>query len=218
MVHRVSSWLRALAVLPAMYLAPEASDAPPVLLVVASGSDFTVVERARSAIPATVRSLLVGESERIALQGGLEILVDRTFATAPPADVVVLVGDDPGRGVEDFLLGRRASARAILVPSGLPIAKRLKEDGGGKALILVGGLGSIPALLDAFGPRASSGAIKVAAESGATPVLATRTPPAPPTPPTPPTVTPTRAGRKGGVFDRYFSSGSRASRLSPTPH
>lgn len=202
MAFRMLRPFRVLLLLPSTLLAAQRIERHPVLLIVPGGSEFLAVERARSSVPESRRPLLVGETERVSLRGGLEILVDRTFATAPPADVLVLLTGDPSPAAEKFLLGRRASARVILVPSESSIAKRLKEESG-SALIVVGGSEAIPALLGAMEPPPSDDAPPV-----------TRTPtPAPP----PATVTPTPMTPRGGVFDRYFSSGSRAAPRSPTP-
>ncbi len=204
MFLRLAPFFCALALRPFALFAPAPTPTSPILLVVPPGSELAVVERARSAVPLSRKFLLVGESERVPLKGGLEILVDRTFADAPATDVLVLLPGETGRAAEDFFLGRRGSARAILLPGGSPIVKRLKEEGSRGALILVGGVESIPALLGAVSPTTS----------GEAPAGVTRRP-ATTSPPPAPTATPAPSGN---VFDRYFSSsGPSVPSPSPTP-
>ncbi len=175
-----------------------------VLLIVPPGAELAVVDRARSAVPSPQSFLLVAESGRVRVKGGLEVLVDVSFADAPAADLVVLLSGSPGAAEEAFLLERRKTARAVLLPPDSRFAERLKATEGG-ALLLLGGLDAIPAVLEGIG----------ALGGGAAPT------PAPPTssavPPTRtvtarPASTPTRDST-GRVFNRYFS----ASRATPTP-
>jgi hypothetical protein len=174
-----------------------------VLLIVPAGAELAEIDRARSAVPARERTLLVADSDRVRVKGGLEVVVDLSLASAPPADVVVLLEGEPGRAEEAFLMERRKSARAVLLPPGSPLAERLKGAGGG-ALILVGRSDSIPAVLAAVGetgageppaPRPSPAAV-------ASPRAVAEAPAATPT-----------GTPSGRVFDRYFSS----SRPTPTP-
>lgn len=191
-----------LILLPALSASPEAVR---VLLVVPPGVELAGIERARSAVPSSQTALLVAESDRVRVKGGLEVLVDLPFANAPAADVVVLLGGEPGRAEEAFLLERRRTARAVLLPPGSPLAERLKG-AEGAALILVGSSDAIPALLEAIGSgaRAEPPAQRPAPVTAPSPRAAPATPPA----------TPTRAVT-GRVFDRYFSS--RPPTPTPTP-
>lgn len=199
-----------LSTLPAL---PEGESAgAPVLVIVPPGSKLAVVEKVRSTILAPRRALLVADSDRVILEGGFEMLVDRSFARAPAADVLVLVEGEPGRAEEAFLLDRRRTAKAILLPSGSRLADRLRGEGSGGALIFLGGSDSIAALLDALGGAAAT--------RPAAPVTAAA---ARPTPNIPSSATPSEASPAGTatpaaarVFDRYFSS-SRPT-PSPTPH
>ena len=188
-----------------------------VLVVVPAGSKLAVVEKARSALRGPRRALLVAESDRVVLDGGFEMLVDRPFARAPEADVLVLLEGEPGRAGESFLMERRKTAKAILLPRGSPLAEKLREGGSGGALILLGGSESIGPLLDALGGGGSTGpgvpAATEATSSRPAPAVSISTPvPAPALAEEAPrakTATPV-AGR---VFDRYFSS----SRPTPSP-
>jgi hypothetical protein len=195
-----------------------ASSPAPVLLVVAPGSKLAVVEKHRSAVRAPGQALLVADSDRVALEGGFEMLVDRSFSRAPAADLVVLVDGNPGRAEETFLMERRKTAKAILLPRGSPLADRVREGGSGGALILLGGSESIGPLLDALGGSGSTGqAVPAATEatsSRPTPAVSISTPvPAPVmAAENPPAKTATPVA--GRVFDRYFSSRPTP---SPTP-
>jgi hypothetical protein len=196
-------------------LGPQGGDPPsaaPILVIVPPGSKLAVIEKVRSAVPAPRRALLVADSDRVVLEGGFEMLVDRPFARAPAGDVLVLVEGEPGRAEESFLRDRRRTAKAILLPPGSPLADRLREEGSGGALIFLGGSDSIAALLDALGGAAAS-----------RPAAPVATAAARPTPTVPSSTTPSEAPRAGTatpaaarVFDRYFSS-SRPT-PSPTPH
>ena len=173
-----------------------------VLLIVPPGADLVGIDRARSAVPASQASLLVAESDRVRVKGGLEVLVDHSFASAPAADLVVLLAGEPGPAEEAFLLERRKSARAVLLPPGSALAGKLRGTGGG-ALVLVGDSDAIPAALEGIGasPDAAPPAPRSAPAAGSPSRGAPATP----------TATPTRPGT-GRVFDRYFSS-----RPTPTP-
>jgi hypothetical protein len=186
--------------------AGESSSGPPVLVIVPPGSELAAVEGARSAVPRPTRALLVAESDRVRLKGGFEMLVDRSFANAPAAQLIILLSGDAGRAEESFLADRRRTARAIVLPSGSPIAERLR--GEGSALVLVGGGDVIAAVLSALGAPARAEAMPAPespASVEATPIPRRPTPSAllPASTPTP--------GAARRVFDRYFSS------LSPTP-
>jgi hypothetical protein len=190
----------------------------PVLVVVPAGSKLAVVESARSALRGPRRALLVAESDRVVLDGGFEMLVDRSFARAPEADVLVLLEGEPGRAGEAFLMDRRKTAKAILLPRGSPLAERLREGVSGGALIFLGGSESIGPLLDALGETGSTGpAVPAATEapsSRPTRVVSISTPVPAPTlaAEAPPAKTATPAAAR--VFDRYFSSRPTP---SPTP-
>jgi hypothetical protein len=189
-----------------------------VLVIVPPGSKLAVVEKARSALRGPRRALLVAESDRVVLDGGFEMLVDRPYARAPEAEVVVLLEGEPGRAAEAFLMERRKTAKAILLPRGSPLAEKLREGGSGGALILLGGSESIGPLLDALGGSGSTApAVPAAVEatsSRPTPTASISTPvPAPAVAAeNPPARTATPAA--GRVFDRYFSSRPTP---SPTP-
>jgi hypothetical protein len=186
-------------------------DAATVLVIVPAGSELASVEAARSAVRAPTRALLVAESDRVRLKGGFEMLVDRSFGNAPVAELIVLVSGDAGRAEEAFLTDRRRTARAIVLPSGSPIAERVRGEGSGNALILVGGVDSIGAVLAALGSRVSAQTIR-APES---PVPAESTPTPRPSPSAArPSTTPT-PGAAGRVFDRYFSSSPPTPTSSP---
>jgi hypothetical protein len=174
-----------------------------VLVVVPPGADLVAIDRARSLVPGPHTTLVVAESERVRVKGGLEMLVDSTLASAPAADLVVLLPGDAGRAEEAFLAERRKTARAILLPPGSPVGDRLKGMGGG-ALLLVGGPEAIAPVLEG-----------IARSPGAEPPAPRPAPVAAPTPrpaPATPAATPKRPAG-GRVFDRYFSS----SRTTPTP-
>jgi hypothetical protein len=198
------------SILPALVLsllapAVASPEAVRVLLIVPPGAELAGIDRARAAVPSSQTALLVAESGRIRVKGGVEVLVDFPLASAPAADLVVLLAGEAGQAEEAFLLERRKTARAILLPPGSPLAERLQGTAGA-ALILVGGSDSIPAVLEALG-----------ASGGAAPSAPRPTPAAVPTPravPATPAATPTRAGT-GRVFDRYFSS--RPPTPTPTP-
>ena len=189
--------------------------ARPVLLIVPPGSKLAVVERFRSAVRAPRHALLVADSDRVVLEGAFEMLVDRSFARAPEAEVLVLVEGESGRAEEAFLMERRKTAKAILLPRGSPLAEKLREGGSEGALILLGGSESIAPLLDAL---AGSGSPRAAIPAAGETVAAGPAPTASPSPPaaaaaveSPPARTATPVAAR--VFDRYFSS----SRPTPTP-
>jgi hypothetical protein len=173
-----------------------------VLLVVPPGAELAGVDRARKAVPVSQAALLVAESDRVRVKGGLEVLVDVPLASAPSADLVVLLAGEPGSAEEAFLLERKKTARAVLLPPGSPLAERLRGTAGG-ALILVGGFDAIPAVLEAIG--ASAGAESPAPRPTPSTVASPRAISATPA------AIPTRG--TGRVFDRYFSS----SPATPTP-
>lgn len=175
-----------------------------VLLVVPPGADLAAVDRARSAVPLGETTVLASESGRVRLKGGLEIIVDFPFASAPAADLVVLLPGEPGQADEAFLIERKKTARALLLPTGSRLAERLRGAGGG-ALILVGGPDAIPAALEGIGGVVGS------APAAVPPPPAAVSPP--PTPTSTPASTPTPRAAAGRVFDRYFSG----SRPTPTP-
>jgi len=179
-----------------------AAPAVRVLLVVPPGAELAGVDRARKAVPVSQAALLVAESDRVRVKGGLEVLVDLPLASAPSADLVVLLAGEPGSAEEAFLLERKKTARAVLLPPGSPLAERLRGTAGG-ALILVGGSDAIPAVLEAIGASAGaeSPAPRPTPAAAASPRAISATPAA----------TPTRGA--GRVFDRYFSS----SPATPTP-
>jgi hypothetical protein len=182
----------------------------PVLVIVPPGSELAAVEGARSAVPRPKRALLVAETDRVRLKGGFEILVDRTFGNAPAAELLVLVAGDAGRAEEAFLVDRRRTARAIVLPSGSPMADRVRGESSGNALVLVGGTDSIAGILVALGAAPPA---EVAPERGSPAPAETTPTPRRPTPAiarSPATPTP---GGAGSVFDRYFSS----SPPTPTP-
>ena len=175
-----------------------------VLLIVPPGAELGVVDRARSAVPSPQTFLLVAESGRVRMKGGLEFLVDVPFADAPAADLVVLLSGSPGPAEQAFLVERKKTARALLLPPDSRLAERLKAAEGG-ALLLLGGTDTVPAVLEGIG----------AAVGGTATTAAPPTPSA--LPPTRavtarPTSTPSR-GATGRIFDRYFS----ASPATPTP-
>lgn len=188
--------------------AARAAEPAPVLLVVPGGADFARVEAARAAVPTSRTPVIVGAGERIALAGGLELLADRTLQDAPAAEIVVVLPGELSRSLEEFLVRRRAEARAILFIGDSPAAARLKESGPRGAAVLVGSVASIRALVvgeASDGPGHSEAPPAPAATPAPAPAPASR--PAPP-----PTPTPTPASKKG-VFDRYFG----APKPTPTP-
>jgi hypothetical protein len=168
-----------------------------VLLVVPPGADLAAIDRARSAVPPSQTAVLASESGRVRMKGGLEIVVDFPFASAPAADLVVLLPGEPGQADEAFLVERKKTARALLLPPGSRLAERLPGGGGG-ALILVGGPDAIPAALEGIGGAVGSAPAAVSP---------------PPTATASPASTPTPRAATGRVFDRYFSG----SRPTPTP-
>ncbi len=80
------------AALPAVSLlvavALRGADAP-VLMVVPPASDMARVEAARASVPASRALLTVGAAERVPMREGVELVLDRTFSDAPPADLVI---------------------------------------------------------------------------------------------------------------------------------
>ena len=187
----------------------ESPPAVPVLVIVPPGSKLAVVEKVRSAVRAPRRALLVADSDRVVLEGGFEMLVDRSFARAPAADVLVLVDGEPGRAEESFLMDRRRTAKAILLPPGSALADKVRGEGSGGALILLGGGDSIAALLDALDGTASTRLAAPVATAVVRPTLTV--PPSTVPAEAPPARTATPAAAR--VFDRYFSS----SRPTPSP-
>jgi hypothetical protein len=187
-----------------------------VLVVVPAGSKLAAVENARSALRSPRRVLLVAESDRVVLDGGFEMLVDRAYARAPEAEVLVLLEGEPGRAGESFLMERKRTAKAILLPRGSPLAEKLREGVPGGALILLGGSESIGPLLDALGGGGSTApAVPAPAEAAPaqpTPSISTPAPAPTRAAEVPPAKTATPAA--GRVFDRYFSSRPTP---SPTP-
>lgn len=181
-----------------------------VLVIVPPGADLVAIDRARSKVPAPHTALLVAESERVRVKGGLEMLVDSPFGSAPAAELVVLLPGDAGRAEEAFLAERRRTARAILLPPGSSVGDRLKGTSGG-ALLFVGGPDSIAAVLEGIAGSPSA----EPAPPRAVPVAAPTPRPAPASP-APPASTPTRTP-SGRVFDRYFSSSQTTPTPTPTP-
>lgn len=200
-----------LVVLPAILALPEADSpaAGSVLVIVPPASKLADLEKVRTAIRTPRRALLVADSDRVILEGGFQMLVDRSFARAPAADVLVVVDGEPGRAEESFLLERRRTAKAILLPPGSPLAERIRDEGSGGALIFLGRSESIAALLDALG--GAGGPRSAAAPASAPAVRATAAVPPPATSPEVRTVR--TATPAASVFDRYFSS----SQSTPTP-
>lgn len=199
-------------------LALQATGPPPdrpVLVIVPPGSKLAVVERFRSAVRAPRHALLVADADRVVLEGGFEMLVDRSFSRAPAADLVVLVDGNPGRAEESFLMERRKTAKAILLPRDSPLAERVREGGSGGALILLGGSESIAPLLDALAgsssPRAAIPPASETAAAGPVPTASPSSPSAAAAVESPPARTATPVVAR--VFDRYFSS----SLPTPTP-
>ena len=199
------------SLVPALVLFGAVSASAPaaqVLVIVPPGADLVAIDHARSGVPAPHSVLLVAESERVRVKGGLEMLVDSPFGSAPAAELVVLLPGDTGRAEEVFLGERRRTARAILLPPGSAVGDRLKGMGGG-ALLFVGGPDAIAAVLDgiAGSPAATAG-------RGRDPAAATVPTPRPTS--APPAATPTRPP-SGRVFDRYFSSSQTTPTPTPTP-
>jgi len=174
-----------------------------VLLVVPPGADLAVIDRARSAVPPPQTAVLAAESGRVRMKGGLEIVVDFPFASAPAADLVVLLPGDPGQADEAFLIERKKTARALLLPAGSRLAERLPGAGGG-ALILLGGPDTIPAALEGIGGAGSASTATLPPPTAVSP---------PPSATATPASTPTPRAPTGRVFERYFSG----SRPTPTP-
>jgi hypothetical protein len=143
-----TSFVRAVLLAAAVVLASmpsRAADLLPVLLVVPAGSEVTKVEAARAMLPPSRDLLIVGAAERIPLQGGMELVADRSFSEAPASDLVVVLPGEAA-GAEEFLAARRATAKAILFLGDSPLVKRLKKDGSRGALILIGGPEAVRAL------------------------------------------------------------------------
>jgi hypothetical protein len=198
------------SLVPALVLFGAVSASAPaaqVLVIVPPGADLIAIDHARSGVPAPHSVLLVAESERVRVKGGLEMLVDSPFGSAPAAELVVLLPGDTGRAEEVFLGERRKTARAILLPPGSAVGDRLKGTSGG-ALLFLGGPDSITAVL--AGIAGSLGA------EPPPPRPATLAAPTPTPTPAPPPATPTRPP-SGRVFDRYFSSSQTTPTPTPTP-
>jgi hypothetical protein len=160
----------------------------PVLLVVPPGTAVSAVQKARAAVPTSRATVLVGTAARIPLAGGLALQAEKTFADAPPSDlVVVLPGEAPG--LDEFLAARKATASAILFAGESPVASRLPA--GGRALVLTGGLDAIAGL--------AGGSVGAAAPADQ------------PTPAPPATATLAATPASSGTFGRYFASST------PTP-
>jgi len=177
--------------------APAADE--PVLLVVPPGTAVSTVQKARAAVPASRVAVLVGAAARIPLAGGLDLQAEKTFADAPPSNlVVVLPGNAPG--LDEFLAARKTTASAILFAGESPAASRLPA--GGRALVLTGGLDAIAAL--AGGPATTPPLVPPA--DRATPA---------PSPAAAPSATaiPAAEPASSGAFGRYFAS----STPTPTP-
>jgi hypothetical protein len=162
-----------------------------VLLVVPAGASVSEIQRARSAVPSSWSAVLAGAGDRIAVREGVSILADQTFATAGPADAVVVLGGSMGEDLLDFLGNRRSSARIIVFLQDSPAVDRLRRRPGGDALIVTGSVDSLPALL------AST------AEPKQEPAPSKAAPPR--------SVAPVSPALSGSVFDRYFSAASSAS-------
>jgi len=206
-----TSFVRAAPLAAAIVLASalsRAADLPPVLLVVPSGSDVARVEAARASLPPSRALLIVGAGERIPLQGGIELVADRSFSEAPASDLVVVLPGEAA-GAEEFLAARRSSVRAILFLGDSPLVKRLKKDGSRGALILIGGPEAV---------RALAGAGTAATPSAAMPPSS-----APETSRTgaAPTPQPTGASRvatpTGSAVGRYFSAPTPTPTSAPGP-
>jgi hypothetical protein len=174
-----------------------AAGEPPVLLVVPPASDVASVEAARAAVPPSRALLTVGATERVALREGVELLLDRSFSEAPPADLVVVLPGEAA-GEEEFLIAHRKTARVILFLGDSPLLKRLKGDGSRGALLLVGEPQNIRALAES-----PAGAVSSAAPEKP---RAAATPAARPTAPPHSASTPSE-----GAVQRYFSA------KKPTP-
>ena len=195
------------AALPAVSLlvavALRGADAP-VLMVVPPASDMARVEAARASVPASRALLTVGAAERVPMREGVELVLDRTFSDAPPADLVIVLPGEAA-GEEEFLVARRGTAKIILFLGESPLVKRLKGDGSRGALILIGG----PEAVKAF----------AGAEMGAAPAAAAATSSEAPRPVEAATPRPTAARKAAtsppeGAVRRYFS----ARTPTPVPH
>ena len=201
---RLNRWLSAvvLSAAAASRAAPSpAAEPAAVLLVVPGGSDLSRVEAARAAVAPPRAALIVGSGERVLLRDGLELVADRTFSDAPPADVLlVLPGEAPG--LEEFLASRRKTARAILFLGDSPLVKRLKGGESRGALILVGGPEAAKALTGAE-PASAPASAAPPPESARPSAAAAQPASAREASPTP----------SGGAVSRYFS----APRPTPTP-
>jgi hypothetical protein len=198
------------SLVPALVLFGAVSASAPaaqVLVIVPPGADLVAIDHARSGVPAPHSVLLVAESERVRVKGGLEMLVDSPFGSAPAAELVVLLPGDTGRAEEVFLAERRRTARAILLPPGSAVGDRLRGTSGG-ALLFVGGPDSITAVLEGIAGSPSA--------EPPPPRAATLAAPTPRPTPAPPAATPTRPP-SGRVFDRYFSSSQTTPTPTPTP-
>lgn len=169
------------------------ADDEPVLLVVPPGTAISSVQKARAAVPPPRVAVLVGAAARIPLAGGLALQAEKTFADAPPSDlVVVLPGEAPG--LDEFLAARKTTASAILFAGESPVASRLPA---GRALVLTGGL------------EAAAG---LAGGAGTTPAVA---PADRPKPSPAATAAPTAAPASSGAFDRYFAPSTPAPAPKP---
>lgn len=200
-----TSFVRAAPLAAAIVLASapsRAADLPPVLLVVPAGSEVSKVEAARASLPPSRALLIVGAADRIPLQGGMELVADRSFSEAPASDLVVVLPGEAA-GAEDFLAARRTSARAILFLGDSPLVKRLKKDGSRGALILIGGPEAVRALAGAATVAAPSAAVALpsAPETSRTGAAPTQQP----------TVAARVAAPTGSPVGRYFSA------PTPTP-
>lgn len=173
----------------------------PVLLVVPPASELAKVEAARASVPPSRALLTVGAAERVPLREGVELLLDRSFSDAPPADLVVVLPGEAA-GEEEFLAARRGTARVILFLGDSPLVKRLKGDGSRGALLLVGGPESVKAFAGAGTGAAPAAAASPSSESPRALEAATPRPTAAP-----------RASPSApeGAVGRYFSA------RTPTP-
>jgi hypothetical protein len=182
-----------------------AADAP-ILLVVPPASELARVEAARASVPSSRALLTVGAAERVPLREGVELVLDRSFSDAPPADLVVVLPGEAA-GEEEFLIARRATARVILFLGDSPLVKRLKGDGSRGALVLVGGPEAIKAFAGAGTGAAPPAAVAPSSETpraieAATPrpTAAQKAAPSPPE----------------GAVRRYFSA--KTPTPTPAPH
>jgi hypothetical protein len=195
---RSRSLVRSLAA-PLLLALGSSAEEPPLLLVVSPGVEFAAVQAARAAVPASRTPLLVGANPRVAVSGGLELQMDRTFSDAPPADIVAVLAGAPAPGLEEFLIARREKASAFLFVGESPLAARFKGGGRG-VLVLIGAAESIGPLVAALGKPETAAPVP-------TPVLSPS-----PTPISGPARTVVRVPSPSpGTFDRYFSG------PTPTP-